>query len=368
MSDVAPAGDSEVRFGAYRVEGTLGRGALATIYKAVQPSTARVVALKALKTQIAASSSFGEQLEREAKVLADLAHPNVILLVDYGRSEAGRPYLVLEHVDGPTLQQVLAKKKRLTIEAALAVACAMCAALEHVHERGVVHRDVKPSNVLLSRAGVVKLIDFGIAQRTRTASISDTLGTEGITPSGRMAPEPMKDAFGTPAYMSPEQILGDFVDLRSDLFSLGVVLYQLLERGAVDVLEDEVRAAGAGPVGLEEEHDVGVREIGEDLGLAIELLAEGGRRRDLGLQRLQRDDATERLLHRSVDRREGAGADRAGDPVPVEPGLAHVFGTKIDLPVIAAGAGMPISSSIVGATSQIRPPGRSARSRSASLT
>lgn len=219
---------SEIRFGSYRVEGTLGSGALATIYKAVQEPAGRIVALKALKTQIAPTSSFGEQLEREAKVLADLLHPNVVLLLDSGRTPAGRPYLVLEHVDGPSLERVLAKKKKQPIETALAVGVGLAAALDHAHERGVVHRDVKPSNVLCSRHGVVKLIDFGIAQRARTASISDTLGTEGITPSGRMAPEPVKDAFGTPAYMSPEQILGDFVDGRSDLFSLGVVLYEML--------------------------------------------------------------------------------------------------------------------------------------------
>ena len=135
---------------------------------------------------------------------------------------------MLENVEGPSLQQVLEKKRMLPLEAALAIASGVCAALEHVHERNVVHRDVKPGNVLLTQGGVVKLIDFGIAQRAHTASLSDAFGTEGLTPSGRMAPEAVKDAFGTPAYMSPEQILGDFVDGRSDLFSLGVVLYQML--------------------------------------------------------------------------------------------------------------------------------------------
>ncbi|MBX3191358.1 MAG: serine/threonine protein kinase [Labilithrix sp.] len=217
---------SEVRFGPYRVVETLGSGALSTIYKAVQEPLGRVVALKALKTGISPTSSFGEQLDREAKILRDLAHPNVVLLLD--RWSTGRPFLVLEHVDGPSVQQVLAKKRVLPVEAALAIAISVCSGLEHVHERGVVHRDVKPSNLLLSTTGAVKLIDFGIAQRARTTSVSDAFVTEGITPSGRMAPEPVKDAFGTPAYMSPEQILGDFVDGRSDLFSLGVVLYQML--------------------------------------------------------------------------------------------------------------------------------------------
>jgi serine/threonine-protein kinase len=219
---------SEIRFGSYRVVEALGSGAIATIYKAVQEPLGRIVALKALKTQISPTSSFGEQLEREAKILRDLAHPNVVLILDVGRSGSGRPFLVLENIEGPSLHQMLAKKRVLGVEASLAVATGICAALEHVHERGVVHRDVKPSNVLITPSGVVKLIDFGIAQRVRTATLSDAFGTEGITPSGRIAPEPMKDAFGTPAYMSPEQILGDFVDGRSDLFSLGVVLYQML--------------------------------------------------------------------------------------------------------------------------------------------
>lgn len=219
---------SEIRFGSYRVVEALGSGAISTIYKAVQEPLGRVVALKALKTQISPTSSFGEQLDREAKILRDLAHPNVVMLLDVGRTASGRPFLVLENIEGPSVHQVLAKKRVLGVESALAIAIGIVAALEHVHERGVVHRDVKPSNVLLTERGVVKLIDFGIAQRVRTVSVSDAFGAEGITPSGRMAPEAVKDAFGTPAYMSPEQILGDFVDGRSDLFSLGVVLYQML--------------------------------------------------------------------------------------------------------------------------------------------
>jgi serine/threonine-protein kinase len=219
---------TEIRFGTYRVVEALGSGALSTIYEAVQEPLGRTVTLKALKTQIASTSSFSEQLDREAKILRDLAHPNIVLLLDVGRTAAGSPFLVLENIEGPSVQQILGKKRVLGVEAALAIATGVCAALLHVHERGVVHRDVKPSNVLLTRGGVVKLIDFGIAQRARTASLSDTFGTEGVTPSGRLAPEAVKDAFGTPAYMSPEQILGDFVDGRSDLFSLGVVLYQML--------------------------------------------------------------------------------------------------------------------------------------------
>ncbi len=222
---------SEVRFGAYRITDTVGGGAISTIYRAVQEPLGRVVALKVLKNEIAATSSFGEQIDREAKVLGDLAHPNVIMLLDAGRSPSGRPYLVLELVDGPSLADVLAavekdarKRKKLEVPAVLAIAADVCAALDHVHARGVVHRDVKPANILLSKQGSVKLVDFGIAQRARTTSSE---APEMVTASGRVG-EGANDAFGTAAYMSPEQILGDFVDGRSDLFSLGVVMYEML--------------------------------------------------------------------------------------------------------------------------------------------
>jgi serine/threonine protein kinase len=236
---------SEIRFGSYRVVEALGSGAISTIYRAVQEPLGRIVALKALKTQISPTSSFGAQLDREAKILRDLAHPNVVLLLDVARTASGRPFLVLENVEGPSLHQLLAKKRVLGVAAALAIGCGICAALEHVHERGVVHRDVKPSNVLLTNGGVVKMIDFGIAQRARTPTLSDTFGAEGITPSGRIAPEAVKDAFGTPAYMSPEQILGDFVDGRSDLFSLGVAVYQMLSGSRPFEAETPAKGAAA---------------------------------------------------------------------------------------------------------------------------
>jgi serine/threonine-protein kinase len=238
----------DLRFGPYRTTDTIGTGALASIYKAVQEPLGRTVAVKALKTQITATSSFGEQLEREAKILADLVHPNIVLLLESGKTESGRPFLALEHIDGPSLHQLLelkakskdVQKRKLDVASALAIACGICAGLEHVHARGVVHRDIKPGNILFTRAGIVKLIDFGIAQRPRLGSVSDA---EGITASGRTAPEQLKDALGTPAYMSPEQILGDFVDGRSDLFSLGVVLYQMLS-GVRPFDDDSKKNAG----------------------------------------------------------------------------------------------------------------------------
>ncbi|MCL2724655.1 MAG: serine/threonine protein kinase [Polyangiaceae bacterium] len=203
----------EIRFGNYRVEEELRSGVVSTTYKAVHEPLGKHVAIKTLNMQLLETSSFADHLDREAKVLADLAHPNVVLLLEAKRLASGRPYLVLEYVDGWSLHDLLAKKHCLGVDVALAVAIGICAGLDHAHERGIVHRDIKPSNVLLAKSGTVKIIDFGIAQRTR---------------SERVEPETENEAFGTPAYMSPEQILGDFVDGRSDLFSLGVVLYEML--------------------------------------------------------------------------------------------------------------------------------------------
>jgi len=213
---------SEVRFGGYRVVETIGSGALATLYKAEQESLGRTVAIKALKSTIAPSSSFASQIDREAKILAELFHANVVILVDYRpATAASTSFLVLEYVDGPSLAELVSRRRVLRPEAAAAIAYQVAEGLAHAHERGVVHRDIKPQNVLLSKRGDVKIIDFGIAQRERLPSMAEPLGAS--AQEGRT-----HEAFGTPAYMSPEQILGDTVDARSDLFSLGVVLYRML--------------------------------------------------------------------------------------------------------------------------------------------
>jgi serine/threonine-protein kinase len=210
-------------FGAYKVQSELGQGALSTVYKATQEPLGRVVAIKALKPTIGPSSPFAAQLEREARVLAELSHPNVILLYDFVKNDR-EMYLVLEHVDGYSLadliKKVEAKKLRLAYESIAAIAVQIARGLGHVHERGVVHRDLKPLNVVVSRRGEVKLFDFGIAQREKLPSAD--------IPFSPRDEKSDQAAFGTPAYMSPEQILGETVDARSDLFSLGVVLYQLL--------------------------------------------------------------------------------------------------------------------------------------------
>ena len=201
-------------FGNCRVLSELGSGSLSTVYHAVQEPLGREVAIKALKKSISTSSSFAMQLEREARILGDLCHPNIDALYELVKT-TDELYLVLEYVGGPSLAELISRKPRLPAEATAIIGAELARGLEHAHERGIVHRAVKPANVLISYRGEVKLVDFGIARRLRSPATSD--------PS-----EDSSLAFGTPAYMSPEQILGEAVDGRSDLFSLGVVLYQML--------------------------------------------------------------------------------------------------------------------------------------------
>jgi hypothetical protein len=188
-------------------------GPVADLYRAVQKPLGRTVTIKALGATIVPASPFAAALEREARLLAQLGHPNVIGLYDFVRHDE-RMWLVLEHVEGGTLAEVLAKTGPLSQAASVFVARALAGALEHAHERGVIHRDVRPQHVLLSRSGDVKLTDFAVAADERLPT----------------APEILTGATGPPslAYASPEQILGEPPDPRSDLFSLGVVLYELL--------------------------------------------------------------------------------------------------------------------------------------------
>jgi hypothetical protein len=204
----------------FRVDGELGSGSISSVYRAVEEPLGRTVALKVLRPTIAPSSPFAAQLEREARILAELCHPNIGLLYAFVKNDA-RMYLVLEYVDGFSLAALLAKRPTVPPDCVAAIGAAVARGLAHAHERGVVHRDIKPANVLVSRRGDVKIFDFGIAQRR----VDDPVGLAPMRLETRLEDVA---AFGTPAYMSPEQILGEAVDARSDLFSLGVVLYQLV--------------------------------------------------------------------------------------------------------------------------------------------
>jgi serine/threonine-protein kinase len=207
----------------FRVLEEIGSGALSSVYKAVEAPLGRVVALKVLKSTIAPTSSFAGQLEREARILAELCHPNIGLLHRFVRDEA-KMYLVLEFIDGHSLADLLKKRPTVPPDAAAAIGACIARGIAHAHERGIVHRDIKPANVLVSSRGDVKIFDFGIAQRILGEPMAP-----GATDPLALTPRRVEvAAFGTPAYMSPEQILGEAVDARSDVFSLGIVLYQML--------------------------------------------------------------------------------------------------------------------------------------------
>jgi serine/threonine-protein kinase len=200
-------------FGNCRVVEQVASGPLSDVFHAVQEPLGRHVAIKALRPTVAPSSPFALHLAREAELLSKLDHENLLEVYDFVRTDSAM-WLVLEYVDGVSLAEILGKTEHLTVAAALAVGVELTRALSHAHERGVIHRDIKPANVLISKRGEVKLVDFGIAH-DESAGSSPELIEAGST-------------FGTPAYMSPEQILGEPLDARTDIFSLGVLLYQVI--------------------------------------------------------------------------------------------------------------------------------------------
>ncbi len=190
----------------------LGEGTLSEVWRAAHEPLGRDVAVKLLKSSVAPGSQLGVRFDREAALLASMAHQNIPQVHDAGVSPEGRPFIVMELVDGLSLGALTkrAPAEQLPVDVAAVIALKIARALEYVHLRGVIHRDCKPSNVLVSRRGDVKLADFGLAREVGETS-SEGLGV-----------------VGTPAYMSPEQVLGDRLDFRSDLFSFGIVFYEML--------------------------------------------------------------------------------------------------------------------------------------------
>ena len=212
------------RIGNCRIVEEIASGGMAVVYRAVQDPLGRTVAIKALKTSAAAEENVATRFEREAKSLAVLQHENIIHVYDF-YAERGAMFIVMEYVQGIDLYDLLEKCGRLPYDVCAIIAMLVGRALDYVHYRGIVHRDIKPANVMIARTGGVKVMDFGIARDTSFGDLTEA-GT----------------GIGTPAYMSPEQVLGDKLDARSDLFSLGVVLYQMLT-GKKPFVEDEQKSA-----------------------------------------------------------------------------------------------------------------------------
>jgi len=224
VTDEAESAESiDINIPGYQIKSQLGRGGMAFVYLAIQESFGREVALKILAPDHAQDKEFSERFLREARIISQLVHPNIVTVYDVGIHE-GNHYLSMEYIRGRDLQQAYRSLSKQQIISAIRD---VAKALEYAHQKGYVHRDVKPENIMLHDDGRVVLMDFGIARG------SDT--TLNMTKTGR--------AIGTPYYMSPEQTKGQPVDHRSDLYSLGVVLYQMLA-GYVPYDADSAIAVG----------------------------------------------------------------------------------------------------------------------------
>jgi HAMP domain-containing protein len=199
--------------GRYQVQSRLGRGGMATVYRAHDPSIGRDVAIKFLHASLCEDEDCRMRFLREARAAGGLSHPNIVVVHDVGEIER-RPYMAMELIDGSPLSDKLEKTRSLPVREVVIIGLQLARALEYAHARGIVHRDIKPGNIMMLADGqTIKVADFGIAHM-------DDGTTEQRTMVGAV--------MGTPQYMSPEQTRGDKVDGRSDLFSAGIVLYQLL--------------------------------------------------------------------------------------------------------------------------------------------
>src|ERR671935_550187 len=198
------------RIGSYTLLEPIGHGGMATVYRAHQETLDRTVAVKVLSEHLATSDEFMQRFTREARTAANMQHPNVITVHDFGQDERGVPYLVLEYVDGATLADLM--DDGLDDARIPDLLDQIAAGLDYAHARGVIHRDIKPGNILLTEEGRVVLADFGLASLLQGASH--------LTMTGGV--------IGTPEYMSPEQASGDPVDHRTDVYALGIVLYEML--------------------------------------------------------------------------------------------------------------------------------------------
>jgi tRNA A-37 threonylcarbamoyl transferase component Bud32 len=219
--------------GRYRLDAQIGAGGMSTVYKAFDLTLERPVAVKLMHREIATDSDQLERFRREARAVARLGHRHIVGVIDAGE-DAGRPYIVLEYVEGETLKSRIRRMGRLPIDEAVAYAIEIARALGCAHANAIVHRDIKPQNVLIDAEGSAKVTDFGIAR---------SLQDEGLTADGRV--------LGTTDYVSPEQALGHDVDGRSDIYSLGVVLFEML--------------TGAVPFQGENQVSVAMKHVREDL-------------------------------------------------------------------------------------------------------
>ncbi|MGD2245967.1 MAG: serine/threonine-protein kinase [Candidatus Aminicenantes bacterium] len=201
------------KIGKYEIQSILGKGAMGIVYKALDPDINRKVAIKTIRFDLASEETDNEEIMqrfmREAQAAGKLTHPNIITIFDVGR-EQDLTYIVMQFIEGPSLQRLIAQGEKFSVPDVTKLMELVCGALDYAHQHGIVHRDIKPGNVLLDNNKKPYICDFGVAR----------VDTSTLTQSGT--------AVGTPSYMSPEQVMGKKVDKRSDIFSIGCILYEVL--------------------------------------------------------------------------------------------------------------------------------------------
>src|SRR5687768_9376148 len=191
----------------YRVRERLGQGGMGALFLALDPAIDRLVAIKVLRVD---NPDVRERFQREARLAARLQHPNIVTVYDVGEHE-GQPFIAMEYIPGETLAELIRRRAPLDTRQRVEMVIEICSGLAFAHKHGIVHRDIKPANLIVSRdSNILKILDFGIARA----------GESGLTQVGMV--------IGTPNYMSPEQVRGDTIDHRSDIFAVGLVLYELL--------------------------------------------------------------------------------------------------------------------------------------------
>jgi serine/threonine protein kinase len=209
----------------YRIEQLLGRGGMGAVYRARDMRLERLVAVKVVRAELLGDIEARRRFKREAQIVARLQHPAIVAIFDYGTFEDGGAYLVMELVRGEDLRRVLLREGRLDLPRAATILGSVCSGIEAAHREGVLHRDLKPENILLPGGEVeAKVLDFGVAKviddarETQVMPRADAASI--VTAAGMIV--------GTPAYMAPEQLRGAIADARTDVFSLGVVTYEML--------------------------------------------------------------------------------------------------------------------------------------------
>lgn len=213
-----------------RIENLLGRGGMGTVYRATHLTLDRVVAVKVINPEFAMNTDVMQRFSREARLMAKLRHPRAAMIYDSGTLPDGRLFIVMEYVEGTTLADILKRDGKLPFKKAVDIAVSICDVLSEAHSLGIIHRDLKPANIMLNNQGVF-VLDFGIAKLLNTDNAESMRLS--MTGNGLLV--------GTPFYMSPEQCLGNPVEARSDLYSLGALLYEMLS--GRPPFDDEVLSA-----------------------------------------------------------------------------------------------------------------------------